>query len=258
MSCTHVASASTTGSLRLISSTANGGSLFIFQRDGYANGDAVIIQYDAGHVGDDVMSFTPPTVTWLKDGVPVSDTPTNAVGGNGALSTTLSFTFEESDAGVYQCVFTDTSRSEVYVTDPIRLDTGKGSLYHRPSHIHCVLLLLLGETLTIQAISPSLVILRPPEKLVLEVSLTGRYRLAQWARNGAIRLVMGSTFTPSLESFVHFDEVYFVENTTMEDLGQYEIYVTAAIGSGQVAPDVVDVNVVSLGMYHNVRHVYRV
>jgi hypothetical protein len=140
MSCTHAASASTTGSLRLISSTATGGNLFIFQRDGYANGDAVTIHYDTGFVGDDVMSFAPPVVTWLKDGVPVSDRPMNTVGGNGTLSTTLSFTFEESDAGVYQCVFTDTSRSEVYVAEPIRLDTGKGSLYHRPSHTHCVLL----------------------------------------------------------------------------------------------------------------------
>ena len=44
----------------------------------------------------------------------------------GALRTTLSFRFEASDAGVYQCIFTDRDRSfEVFVTDPIRLDTGE-------------------------------------------------------------------------------------------------------------------------------------
>jgi hypothetical protein len=60
---------------------------------------------------------------------------------------------------------------------------------------------------------------------------------------------MGSPFAPSLESFVHFDEVYFVENTTMEDLGQYEIGVNRATGSSQVEPARVDLNVVSLGVH---------
>ena len=73
------------------------------------------------------MTFAPPTVTWLRDGVPVSDTPTNAARGDGGLGTTLSML---SDAGVYQCVFTDTARSEVFVVDPIRLDTGKDSPVH--------------------------------------------------------------------------------------------------------------------------------
>jgi hypothetical protein len=146
MSCTHAASASTTGSLRLISSTATGGNFFLFQRDGYANGNATTIQYDTGFVGDDVMSFTSPMVTWLKDGVPVSDTPMNTVGVNGGLSTTLSFIFEESDAGVYQCVFTDTSRSEVFVAEPIRLDTGKGSLSQALPHSLCLTAVARGNT----------------------------------------------------------------------------------------------------------------
>jgi hypothetical protein len=91
-------------------------------------GGAATIQYEVGHVGDDTDSFTSPTVTWLKDGVPVNDIPTNTVGSRGGLSTILSFPFEERDAGVYQCVFTDTSRSEVFIAEPILLDTGKGSL----------------------------------------------------------------------------------------------------------------------------------
>ena len=69
--------------------------------------------------------YTAPTVLWLKDGLPTRAIPTYVtVGSNGRLSTTLSFSFQESDAGVYQCVFTGTN-SELFVTIPIRLDTGE-------------------------------------------------------------------------------------------------------------------------------------
>ena len=138
--CTLPVSASTTGSLRFISTTATGGTVFFQNRTGYRSGiDTAAIQYDVGHVGDDTMTFTPPTVTWLRDGVPVSDTPTNTAGGNGNLSTTLSFMFEESDAGVYQCVFTDTARSEVFVVHPIRLDTHLYTLLAETHSLHIML-----------------------------------------------------------------------------------------------------------------------
>ena len=72
-----------------------------------------------------MMDYTAPTVTWLKDGVPVTPSPTNTADTDGSVTTTLSFTFAESDAGVYQVVFTDTSCSEVFVASPLRLDTGE-------------------------------------------------------------------------------------------------------------------------------------
>ena len=73
-----------------------------------------------------MMNYTAPTVTWLKDGVPVTPSPINTIEDtDGSVTTTLSFTFAETDAGVYQVVFTDTSRSEVFVASPIRLDTGE-------------------------------------------------------------------------------------------------------------------------------------
>ena len=78
-----------------------------------------------GHVDDNITEYTAPTVLWLKDGIPTRATPTNTpVGSNGNLSTTLSFSFNEFDAGVYQCVFTG-NNSELFVTIPIRLDTGE-------------------------------------------------------------------------------------------------------------------------------------
>ena len=94
---------------------------------GYAIGETATINYEIGHVGDDTTAFTTQQqVQWLKDGLPDDETPTNIpVGTNGRLTSTLSFTFAASDAGVYQCVFTDTSSSEIFVTVPTRLDTGE-------------------------------------------------------------------------------------------------------------------------------------
>ena len=89
------------------------------------SGDTASITYSLSHVDSDTMNFMIPDVTWLKDGVPVNVTPTNTPQSNGDLTTVLSFIFDESDAGVYQCVLTDTARFEVFVTDPIRLDTGE-------------------------------------------------------------------------------------------------------------------------------------
>ena len=97
---------------------------FYPNRTAVNTGAMVTLSFTAGHVGDDMNSYTTPTAVWLKDGAPASTTPTNmAVGGNGRLSSNLSFTFQESDAGVYQCVFSG-SGQQVYWTIPLRLDTG--------------------------------------------------------------------------------------------------------------------------------------
>ena len=85
-----------------------------------------MVVFHVGHVGDDAMTYAQPTVTWLKDGVPVSITPNNAdPGNNGGLESSYNFVFSSSDAGVYQCIFTDTIRSEMFLPHPIRLDTGQ-------------------------------------------------------------------------------------------------------------------------------------
>ena len=78
-------------------------------------GETATINYEISHVGDDTTSYTTPQVQWLKDGLPAVHTPTNTPGTNGRLTSTLSFTFAASDAGVYQCVFTDISSSEIYL-----------------------------------------------------------------------------------------------------------------------------------------------
>ena len=87
-------------------------------------GANVTLSFTAGHVGDDMNSYTTPTAVWLKDGALATTLPTNmTVGDNDRLNSTLSFTFQASDAGVYQCIFSG-SGSQMYGTIPIRLDTG--------------------------------------------------------------------------------------------------------------------------------------
>ena len=93
---------------------------------GYKPGDISSIEFQVGHVDDESMSFASPMVTWLKDGMPFGVPPTNSdPQNNGGLESIVTFNFSSSDVGVYQCVFIDTADSEVFVVDPIRLDSGK-------------------------------------------------------------------------------------------------------------------------------------
>ena len=94
-------------------------------RTGTHSGRSISLSFTAGHVGDNEMNYSIPTVQWLKDGNPSTIHPTDTVVGiNGQLSSTLSFTFTTSDAGVYQCIFIDRN-SQIYGSFPLRIDTGK-------------------------------------------------------------------------------------------------------------------------------------
>ena len=115
----HLVQLNVNGVLRIVS-----GTTFFDNRTAQSNGNSVTLTYTAGHVGDNTNNYNAPSGVWLKDGAPARTTPTDtAVGSNGQLSSTLSFIFQESDAGVYHCIFTGTS-SEIYGTIPLRLDTG--------------------------------------------------------------------------------------------------------------------------------------
>ena len=112
---------------------------FYPNRTAVNTGAMVTMFFTASHVGDDMNSYTTPTAVWLKDGAPARTTPTNtAVGGNGHINSTLSFTFQASDAGVYQCIFSG-SGSQKYGTIPLRLDTGKLALFKVHVRLNIVL-----------------------------------------------------------------------------------------------------------------------
>ena len=124
-----IASTSSPGSLQIITNDAaiTSGTP-PDNRTGYEVGDIASLNFMTGRIDDNITMYTPRNVLWLKDGTPTRATPTNTLvcTNGGGLSTTLSFSFQESDAGVYQCVFTG-NNSELFVTIPIRLDTGEYS-----------------------------------------------------------------------------------------------------------------------------------
>ena len=93
--------------------------------------DGSLLTCIAGHQGDGVMNYSPPSVVWVRNGQPVDDTDsritiTPTIMANGQLTSALTITiFTLSDAGVYQCVFTDSDGdTELITTVPYRLDTG--------------------------------------------------------------------------------------------------------------------------------------
>ena len=82
-------------------------------------------------------------------------------------------------------------------------------------------------------ISPPTIFLRPPEKLVLEVSASGGYSGIVWSRDG---VALGSTAAPaSLSEFTNFFEIFVREPTTTSDYGQYDVMYS---GGGGVGTDI--------------------
>ena len=123
-------SPSTNGSLRLLTSHSTSSFQFFRNRAGHRPRDAVTILCHVGHVGDNIVRFTSPNAVWTKDGLPSTLLKlfpfSRYPAGNGDLESRLNFWATPPDAGVYQCIFTDTARSEVFLPHPIRLDMDIG------------------------------------------------------------------------------------------------------------------------------------
>lgn len=91
-----------------------------------------VLRCVGGHVGDAILqNIRPPLVVWVRDGeqiVPnsrITITESTPAGGLRNQSDLQISNFGLSDAGVYQCIFTDVdSGAEVITTTPLRLDTG--------------------------------------------------------------------------------------------------------------------------------------
>ena len=67
--------------------------------------------------------------------------------------------------------------------------------------------------MVIEALSPPIVFLFPPNKLVLEIEASGRYHFIAWFKDS--RQIIDSSL------FHHFKEIYLVENTTVDLVGSY-------------------------------------
>ena len=92
-------------------------------------------------------------------------------------------------------------------------------------------LYITGETLTLSRVSPEAVILHPPEKLVIEVEVTGRYEFIRWTRNGNLfSEMMTNPFfvrfpnvSPTSSELASYFEIFVREPTTESDFGVYEV-----------------------------------
>ena len=95
---------------------------------------------------------------------------------------------------------------------PLSIIPGTGLCSHSyPSY------LFIDENVSIEPVTPTTIIITPPEKLVLEIKTTGRFWFIQWRRNA------DPLFLPNdAPNFVHFGDIYYTNMTTMQDLGIYE------------------------------------
>ena len=84
----------------------------------------------------------------------------------------------------------------------------------------------------LERVSPRVIVLDPPEKLVLETRASGGYWQLDWSKNGnAFTLAEGQPFTVTLQEFSNFFEIFVRDNTTTNDLGVYEVDLQLNIGS---------------------------
>ena len=101
---------------------------------------------------------------------------------------------------------------------------------------------LSGETLNITRVSPEAIILRPPEKLVIEVETTGRYEAILWSRNGNLFSdIMTSQFFvrfpnvfPTSNELSNYFEIFVREPTTESDFGVYEVQLDPLDSNNQI------------------------
>ena len=76
----------------------------------------------------------------------------------------------------------------------------------------------------LERISSQVIVLDPPEKLVLETRASGGYRQFEWTWNGnPFTLSPGQPFTRTLQEFPNFFEIFVREPTTTNDLGVYVV-----------------------------------
>ena len=96
---------------------------------------------------------------------------------------------------------------------------------------HSLFVLCTGNA-TLERVSPRVIVLDPPEKLVIETRASGGYRQFDWTKNEyAFTVTQGQPFTVTLQEFPNFFEIFVREPTTANDLGVYEVDLTLNTGS---------------------------
>ena len=103
------------------------------------------------------------------------------------------------------------------------------------------------NTVFLERVSPEIIYLRPPEKLVIEIKATGRYNRIQWQKN----------VLPLTQEFPNYNEILVYGTTTQDDLGLYEVNLVQAnpIFQRNVPPEL-DFSIIPPGMCVNLHVVY--
>ena len=138
-------------------------------------------------------------------------------------------------------------------TNKLFKHTGNQICYHLHRLICSFLCLKLfkGDTVVIERVSPAVIILRPPEKLVIEVRTSGEYQVPFWYKNENEFGTSGfQVMVP--EEFPNFFEIFVRDNTTDDDLGIYRVLFTVTSANSQThtilpSPDGVDFAVIAPG-----------
>ncbi len=110
------------GVLRITEQDTLTTGLYANRRAAYVN-ESITLSFTAGHEDDETNMYSVISAQWLHKGLSVRITPNNSMEANGRLKSTISFSFQESDAGIYQCIFIS-DNSQVFGTVLLRLDTG--------------------------------------------------------------------------------------------------------------------------------------
>ena len=96
------------------------------------------------------------------------------------------------------------------------------------------------STVFLEKVSPEVIFLRPPEKLVVEIKATGRYWNIRWHKNG-----LPLTIQP--QQFPNYNEILVYGTTTQDDLGLYEVVLHANPITQRNVPQELDFLVVPSG-----------
>ena len=89
----------------------------------------------------------------------------------------------------------------------------------------------------LERISSQVIVLDPPEKLVIETRASGGYQQSEWSKNmNPFTTAQGQPFTVTFQEFPNFFEIFVREPTTVNDLGVYEV--DLVLNTGPQAPEV--------------------
>ena len=110
---------------------------------------------------------------------------------------------------------------------------------------------VIGSTIRIERVSPEVILLRPPEKLVIEVRVSGDYERLLWNKNAANQPIPGLMEPQEIPNFY---ETFARDNTTADDIGVYIITPQFKSGTSTIytlTPSGVDFIVTPPGTMHH-------